>query len=167
MRIAHSAEIAQLFMIFLGTKKMSKKLRNRLSLILFSGDYDRVHYALAIASAAASTNRPVTLFLAGGGLKLILADIDKTPGWSQLRASENGKSPLEQDRENCENGIGTINELLGACIHLDVTFYHCDMAVSATGLADKKFREDIPIKSGGLVSFLSETEKEGSQIVFI
>jgi len=74
---------------------------------------------------------------------------------------------LEQDHENHENGIGTINELLGACVHFDVTFYRCDMAVSATGLADKEFREDIPIKSGGLVSFLSETEKEGSQIVFI
>jgi len=30
----------------------------RLSLIVFSGDYDRVHYALAMASAALATDRP-------------------------------------------------------------------------------------------------------------
>ena len=34
----------------------------KLSVIVFSGDYDRVHYALAMASAAAATNRAVTLF---------------------------------------------------------------------------------------------------------
>jgi len=41
------------------------------------------------------------------------------------------------------------------------------MGAKATNLDTSMFRKDIPIQSGGLVSFLSEAEKEGSQIVFI
>ncbi|SVC25743.1 uncharacterized protein METZ01_LOCUS278597, partial [marine metagenome] len=33
----------------------------KLSIIVFSGSFDRVHYALATAAAAAATNTPVTL----------------------------------------------------------------------------------------------------------
>ena len=41
---------------------------SRLAIIVFSGDYDRVHYALAMASAAAAVSRPATLFFTMGAL---------------------------------------------------------------------------------------------------
>lgn len=39
-----------------------------LSIVLFAGGFDRVHYALVMASAAAATNRKVTLFFTGRAL---------------------------------------------------------------------------------------------------
>jgi peroxiredoxin family protein len=41
--------------------------RDRLSVVLLSGDFERVHYALCLASAAAALERPVTLFVTLGG----------------------------------------------------------------------------------------------------
>ena len=142
--------------------------RCRLSLIVFSGDFDRVHYALAMASAAAATDRPVTLFFSGRSLHLFLAHTsDGKPGWAALNYTEIGKSPSERNEELKNSGIGTIEELALACVDLNVSFYRCDMGAKATNLDTSMFRKDIPIQSGGLVSFLSEAEKEGSQIVFI
>ena len=43
--------------------------RGGLSLIVFSGDYDRVHYAFVIASSAAATGRRVTMFFTMTGIK--------------------------------------------------------------------------------------------------
>jgi len=52
-------------------------------------------------------------------------------------------------------------------VELDVALYRCDMGVKANKVDIEMFRTDIPTRSGGLVSFLSEAEKEDSQIVFI
>jgi hypothetical protein len=41
------------------------------------------------------------------------------------------------------------------------------MGVKAAKLDPTTFRSDIVTRSGGLVSFLAEAEKEDSQIVFI
>ena len=142
--------------------------RCQLSLIVFSGNFDRVHYALAMASAAAATDRPVTLFFSGPSLHFFLDHAnDGTPGWAALNSTEIGKSPIERNRELKNCGIGTIEELALACVDLNVSFYRCDLGMKATKLDASMFRKDIPTQSGGLVSFLSEAEKESSQIVFI
>ena len=142
--------------------------RRRLSLIVFSGDFARVHYAFAMASAAAATDRPVTLFFSGRALRFFLTESDDgTPGWSALDPAENGRTPLQRNTELDQDGIGTIEELAQACVELGVSIYRCDMGVKATQLDTEMFRTDIPTRSGGLVSFLSEAEKEDSQIVFI
>ena len=121
-----------------------------------------------MASAAAATDRPVTLFFSGRALHLFLADAsDGTPGWAALNSGETGKNSIQQNEEFRNDGVGTIDELALACVNLNVSFYRCDMGVKATKLDAAMFRTDIPTQSGGLVSFLSEAEKEGSQVVFI
>ena len=40
----------------------------KLSLVVFSGDFEKVHYAFAMASAALAINVPVTLFFYHGSL---------------------------------------------------------------------------------------------------
>lgn len=142
--------------------------RRRLSLIVFSGDFDRVHYAFAMASAAAATDRAVTMFFSGEALRFFLAnESDGTPGWANLAPAENGKTAVERDDELGGEGIATIEELSSACVELGVVFYRCDMGVKAAKLDPTTFRSDIVTRSGGLVSFLAEAEKEDSQIVFI
>jgi len=142
--------------------------RRRLSLIVFSGDFDRVHYAFAMASAAAATDRSVTMFFSGEALHFFLPEAgDGTPGWVALAPTENGKTAIERDNELSSGGIGTIEELAIACVELNVAFFRCDMGVKASKLDTTTFRSDIPTRSGGLVSFLAEAEKEDSQIIFI
>ena len=143
--------------------------RDRLSLIVFSGDYDRVHYALVMASAAAATNRPVTLFFTMGASKALLAPKPDgtTPGWAALSATDDGISASDRDANHAKAGIATLDELLEACVELDVTMWVCEMGLKAEELPLSDFRDDITVMESGMVTFLAESERENSRIVFI
>ena len=50
---------------------------DKLSLIIQSGAYDRVHYALVMGSAALAPGKPVPLFFTMAGTRAL------TPGWAE------------------------------------------------------------------------------------
>ena len=142
--------------------------RDRLSLIVFSGDYDRVHYAFVMASAAAATNRPVTMFFTMAATKALLAsDGNSSPGWTTVAPADNGESALERDAAHSKAGIATLEELILACIELGVTLQVCEMGLIAERLSSNDFRADAQVTVGGMVSFLTESEKDNGRIVFI
>ena len=138
---------------------MSKADPERLSLIIFSGRFDRVHYALAMASAAAAINRPVTLFFTGRAVRALLPG----DGWQGLDAADDGASPLARDHHFSANGIGAFAELLEACGSLGVSILACEMGLRALGLALEDLRKDMAIAPGGLVTLY----REGGQLVFV
>jgi len=142
--------------------------RDLLALIVFSGDYDRVHYAFVMASAAAATNRPVTMFFTMGAIKALLAPRpDSSPGWAALAPADNGASPVERDGAHAGAGIATLEELIQACVEFGVTLRVCEMGLIAEGLSPRDCRADVAITEGGMVSFLAEAEKDNGRIVFI
>lgn len=142
--------------------------RDRLSLIVFSGDYDRVHYAFVMASAAAATNRPVTMFFTMAGIKALLGpQSNGAAGWAALGAGDNGEGPLDRDAAHGNAGVATLEELLLACAEMDVTVRVCEMGLVAEGLALADLRSDIRVTEGGMVSFLAEAEDDGGRIVFV
>ena len=53
----------------------------KLSLIVYSGTFDKVHYALATAAAAIATNTPVTLFFTMDAIACVTRAADGSPGW--------------------------------------------------------------------------------------
>ena len=137
-----------------------------LGLIVFSGDYERIHYALVTASAAAATNRPATLFFTHGAARaLIEKDEAGNPGWHGLGGRDD-RIAMEIDGEYMARGIAGFEELLAACSDLGVTFMVCEMGLRALGLEEAPRRPDIAIQSGGMVSFLAEAH-EDARIIFI
>ena len=48
--------------------------RSALGIIVHSGDVERVHYALALASSAAAVNTRAILFFTMGGIRTLLRD---------------------------------------------------------------------------------------------
>ena len=42
---------------------------DKLSLVIHSGDYSRMHYALVMASAATAIGKPVTILFAGASVQ--------------------------------------------------------------------------------------------------
>ncbi|KAA0682986.1 DsrE family protein [Roseomonas genomospecies 6] len=139
-----------------------------LSIVLFAGGFDRVHYALVTASAAAATNRKVTLFFTGRALNTLLAaDADGAPGWHRLDPADDGSRPAERDAFFTANGLAGFEELLEACVMLKVTVMACEMGLRALGLpTGAPLRADVPVKTGGVVTFLNDAPKTGA-ILFV
>lgn len=140
---------------------------DKLSIFVFSGAFDRVHYALATASAAAATNRAVTLLFTMGAVRaLVEAGENGVPGWVHLDAAEDGSDAATRDAAYAEKGIATFEELLSACVELHVRFRVCEIGLKAEGIETSRLRADVPVKAGGIVSFLGDASGDGA-ILFI
>ena len=134
-----------------------------LSIVVFAGGFDRVHYALVMASAAAATNRTVTLFFTGRALNALLDSPE--PGWHRLDPADDGSAPAARDDHFARNGLATFEELLGACVALGVTVMACEMGLKALGLpTGVGLRPDVPVQKGGVVTFLNESSAGGAML---
>lgn len=133
---------------------------DKLSLIVFSGDFDKVHYALVMASAAAAIGTPVTLFFTMEGARALVGQ----NGWHAQPAPEpfnNGKS---MDAEFIARGVADFETLLEACRDLQVRFMVCEMGLKAYGIDRATLRDDIQIEQGGVVTFINDASKDGTML---
>jgi peroxiredoxin family protein len=125
---------------------------DKLSVVVFSGDFARVHYALALASAAAAINRPVTLFFTMEALRALAGDGPAAvPGGTA-------------DTTYIERGVAGFEELLAACIGFGVKFMVCEMGLRAIGMDSGELRADIPFEEGGIVTFLNDASADGAML---
>ncbi|MFT5488367.1 MAG: peroxiredoxin family protein [Paracoccaceae bacterium] len=121
---------------------------DKLSLIIQSGEYDRIHYALVMASAALAVGKPVTLFFTMAATRALTTD------W----ADDAREAAFAAD------GLATFEELLTACRDLDATFMVCELGLRAETLSTDDLRDDIPITAGSAVSFLSDASSDGAML---
>ena len=119
---------------------------DKLSLIVQSDAFDRVHYALVLASAALATGKPVTLFFTMQGTRAL------TPGWADPA----------QETALADRGLATFAELLDACRELEAKFMVCEMGMLALDLTPADLRGDIEIADGSAVSFLADASATGA-----
>ncbi len=135
---------------------------DKLSIIAFSGAFEKVHYALALASAAVAVNRRATLFFtmeAIHGLKR--AGADGRPGWAALDCAEGAEA---RDARFGQQGVARYEELLEACAALGVTFMVCEMGLRAVGLTLSDLRQDLSYREGGIVTFLNDASDKGAML---
>lgn len=145
-------------------------MAERLCLVVQSGQFDRVHYALAIASAAAALDRPVTLFVTLGAARAFLVEDQQggRPGWASLPLSPELVEPGiadggTLDARNRARGIAGFEELLAASASLGVELMVCEMGLRALALDASGLREDLPLVPGGLATLLAK----GGQLVVL
>lgn len=130
----------------------------KLSLIVFSDDYARVHYALAAAAAAAAVDRPATLFFTMGAARALrAASEDGEAGWRTLAGA--GEDAALQAR-----GVAGFDELLESCAELGVRFLVCEMGLRAIDLTPQALRGDLDIAVAGLVTFLNDARGDGAML---
>jgi peroxiredoxin family protein len=142
--------------------------RDRLSVVLSSGAFERVHYALCMASAAAALERPVTVFVTLGALRAFSgAEASGRPGWMGLPVGADLAAPAVDggalDARYRDGGVAGFEELLEACRALGVEFMACEMGLRALGLAPEALRADLELRPGGLASLFAR----GGQIVVL
>ena len=135
------------------------KAPDKLSIVVFSGDFERVHYALAMAAAAASQDRPTTLFFTMGAIHALAPrQDDGSFGWTAMAGA------LARDAEFAKCGVGGFEELFDACVSLDVRIMVCDMDLRAMGLTRDSLRRDFKYHSGGIVTFLNDASADGAML---
>jgi peroxiredoxin family protein len=137
---------------------------DRLSLLVFSGDFERVHYALVLASAAAAIGKPATLFFAGPALAALRRDDGEgRPGWHRL-AGTGDRTASTLDAAFDKAGIATFEALLEACAELGVRVIACEMALKAAGLTAADLRPNLKIEIAGAVTLLAEASPLGALV---
>lgn len=144
---------------------------NRATLIVFSGDLDRVMSALILASGAAAVGMQVSLFftfwglaalrngsLVGGGGALSKAFTALTPsglsrlGVSRLNAAGIGAKILRTMMK--QKGVATPEELLALCRESGVRIVACSTSMDLMGLAPKDLVPGVEI--GGVATYLGD-----------
>ena len=121
---------------------------DKLSLIVQSGDFERIHYSLVIASAALATGKPVTLFFAMEGTRALTSNFVDT----------------EQEAALKQKKLATFEELLTACAEMGASFMVCEMGLSASHVMRDQLRPDIEIKEGSVVSFIADASSSGAML---
>jgi peroxiredoxin family protein len=140
---------------------------DKLSVIVYSGAYDKVHYALVMAASAAALGRPVTLFFTMGATRALeRPGKDGKPAWRKMPLSEGKGTGGGRDDKHAKSGVATFEELLSSCVQFGVKFMVCEMGLRAMGMEGSRLRADVPVEEGGVVSFLNDASKDGA-IVFI
>jgi len=145
---------------------------DKLSIIVYGGYYDKIHYALVMAASAAAIGRPVTLFFTMGACHALKpADTNGNAAWRALPLSAQDRSGGaanggERDDGYAAMSVATFEELLQSCVQFEVTFMVCEMGLRAEGLEGHPLRDDIPLQEGGVVTFLNDTSKDGA-VIFI
>ncbi len=115
-----------------------------ISVIVRSGDYESVHYALALAAAALAVNKPAVLFFTMAGIHALGGPPPPLGGWAR-------------DAENRAHGVGDFETLLQACIELGARFIVCEMGLRSLGIDRATLRADVPFTVAGIVTLLEET----------
>lgn len=138
---------------------------DKLSIVVFSGDFDKVHYALVLASGAAAIGKAVTLFFTMEACRALTKPAaDGTPAWRHLPVGGNWADGGTMDDDFRVRNIATFEELLMACPELGVTFLVCEMGLKAIGLTRADLRDDLPIAEGGVVTFVTDASAEGAML---
>lgn len=131
-----------------------------LALMVFSGTFERVHYALVLATAAAAVGGRVTLFFTGEAVRALVAE----DGWRQLPAA-GGALGEEIDAGYRRKGVAGLAELLEAADALGARIIVCEMALRVIGLSKADLRPDLAIEEAGVVTLLADPA--AARIVFI
>lgn len=134
----------------------------KLSLVVASGTYEKVHYAFVMASGAAAIGIPVTMFFTMGASNAVLDGIC----WHALASEVPGMSAKHRDEDFIEKGVASMDELIDSASELGVNFMVCEMGLRAEGLEDRSPRKGLDLTRTGIVTFLHDAESGGS-IVYI
>ena len=127
--------------------------RPGLAIIIQSGAFERVLYALVLAAAAAAIDRTVTLFFTMAGCEA-LRPPDRLGAWAA------------PEKDLSDKGLARFEELLGACAELGAAITVCEMGLKAVDLAPSDLRQDLPITVTGAVSFLNAAGAD-AQMLFV
>ncbi|RMH61699.1 MAG: hypothetical protein D6678_02905 [Zetaproteobacteria bacterium] len=153
-----------------------------LTIVCFSGEFDKLLAAFTIATGAAATNRKVTMFFTFWGLNALKkADGRRALGKDLLSRAFNwlmgGRKQLPLSRFNFagispklmrgmmrKNNVAQLEELMEAAHALGVRIFACEMSMHILGVRQDDLIDEVQ-SVVGVATFLNESEN--AHIIFI
>jgi peroxiredoxin family protein len=161
--------------------------QKKLSIIAFSGNFDKAIAVFTLATGAAAVGYNVSIFFTFWGLNIIKTKKGRTPlgkgvldrvfnvlmgGLKNLpltRLNFLGISPLLMTYMMRKNKVATLYELIDAAKALNINFYACEMAMIILGIKQTdlipQVKKGCSIEVLGVAKFLEKSE--GGQVLFI
>lgn len=154
----------------------------KVSIVCFSGDFDKMLAAYTIATGAAATNREVTMFFTFWGLNALKKKKGHVPlGKDFLSRAFNwlmggvknlplsrlnffGASPRLMSGMMKKNNVASLDELMEAASALGIRFFACEMSMHILGVTKEDLIDDVQ-EVVGVATFLNESED--AHIIFI
>lgn len=161
---------------------MADNQQKKLSIIAFSGEFDRLTAAFTLATGAAAVGYEVNIFFTFWGLDAIkrktgrslvggtfltkifgflMGGLKSTP---TSRFNFFGAGPRIFRFLMRKNNVATLEELVEASIALGINLYACEMAMHVLGLKQSDFIHEVK-DTLGVASFLEISE--GGRTLFI
>lgn len=166
------------------TADIPKKSKDKLTLIVFSGDLDKVLASFILATGAASMGMDVIMFFtfwglnvlkkndakntAPGAMKKMLGMLNKG-GSKRLPLSKfhmAGMGTMMMKKLMQRHRMPTIDEMLDLSKQLGVKLIACTVTLDILGISKDQLRTDYIDQYAGAVTYLSEAN-EGTVNLFI
>jgi peroxiredoxin family protein len=159
-----------------------KPTKNKVSMVVFSGDMDKVMAALIIANGAAASGMEVSMFFTFWGLKAIEKPRSHTGSGLFGRMlgvmNRGGLDAIGPSRLNMgglgrwmfktmmkEKGVASLPELYEAAVDLGVKMMPCQMSMDVMEIGRRTFQDNVT-EPVGVATFLEEAA-ESKATLFI
>jgi len=151
------------------TEMESERAEDKVSMVVFSGDLDRVLAAFVIATGAAAMGQKVDMYFTFWGLTAIKKRTEMegksllqrmmammTPGSSETlpvsRMNWFGAGAKMLRMMMKERNVESLEDLMQLARDLDVNIIACDMSQGVMGISDAELMDDL--EHGGVGTFL-------------
>ncbi|HHE42070.1 MAG TPA: NAD(FAD)-dependent dehydrogenase [Dehalococcoidia bacterium] len=132
-------------------------MRDKATIIVHSGDYDKLYSALIIANGALSMGMETSLFFTFWGLqRLRKGRLDKGP-LSKMHLLGLGKWMIR--RRMKKKNVVSLDKLLADFVELGGKVMACDMTMDIMGVRPKDLRQDLISEYCGVGSYIQEARE--------
>ena len=132
-------------------------MTEKLTIVVRSGDIDKIYSTLIIANGALSMGMEASLFFTFWGLQRLQKEgLDKGP-LSKMHMLGIGKSMIKQ-RMNKAN-VPSLERLIDDFKELGGKIIACDMTMEIMGIKKEDLREDLITEYGAVGTYIQEARK--------
>lgn len=132
-------------------------MAEKLTIVVHSGDMDKIYSALIIATGALSMGMEASLYFTFWGLqRLQKGGLEKGP-LSKMHMLGIGKSMLKQ-RMNKAN-VSSLERLMQDFKELGGKIIACDMTMEIMGIKKEDLREDLITECGAVGTYIQEARE--------